>query len=38
MTDFMRVNEANRPDDVAGLLARSAEAKKTGHKLVGLNK
>ena len=37
MTDFMQVNDANRPADVAGLLARSAEAKKTGNKLVGLD-
>ena len=32
MTDFMPVKPANRPTDVAGLLARSAEAKQTGQR------
>jgi hypothetical protein len=33
MTDFMPVKPASRPADVAGLLARSAEAKQSGQKL-----
>ncbi len=36
MTDFMSVRPASRPSDVAGLLARSAEAKQTGRKLPAL--
>ncbi len=37
MTDFMPVNEANRPADVAGLLERAAQAKKAGKKLLWLD-
>lgn len=33
MTDFMPAEEASRPVDVAVLLARAAEAKKTGKKI-----
>ncbi len=37
MTDFMQVNVASRPAEVARLLGRAAEAKKTGKKLLGLD-
>jgi hypothetical protein len=37
MTDFMPVDNASRPADVASLLERAAEAKKTGKKLLGLD-
>ena len=33
MTDFMPVKDANRPGDVAILLGKAAEAKRTGRKL-----
>ncbi len=36
MTDFMRVNDASRPEEVAGLLGRAVEAKKKGKKMSGV--
>jgi hypothetical protein len=35
MTDFMQVNDASRPAEVASLLGRAAEAKNKGKKLLG---
>lgn len=32
MTDFMPMKDASRPEDVANLLKRAAEAKKVGKK------
>jgi hypothetical protein len=37
MTDFMPVDNASRPADLASLLERATEAKKTGKKLLGLD-